>query len=230
MTLSNDAGRRERKRHQMLDHLAATAAGLFESLGYEAVTMERIASEADVAKRTLYNHFPTKEAVLAHWMHAKLEADLSHLGEQIARLKGFAARISCVLDASAKWCAQHPTYLAAYLRYRFLEIGATAGETGASGAQDDIAVAWRELIADGQRTGELGAHFSTSQLTAWFHHLYLGTLMRWLNVPGLDLRNELHAALALFLEGATHTGAAGANQPKQLNQPLRPKHRRAARR
>jgi AcrR family transcriptional regulator len=55
-----EIGRRERKRLQLLDFLADTAWGLFESEGFAAVTMERIADVADVAKGTLYKHFPVK--------------------------------------------------------------------------------------------------------------------------------------------------------------------------
>lgn len=34
--------------------------------GYEAVCMEQIADAADVAKATLYNYFPVKEALIGH--------------------------------------------------------------------------------------------------------------------------------------------------------------------
>ncbi|MFS2050031.1 helix-turn-helix domain-containing protein, partial [Variovorax sp. CT11-76] len=68
-------GRRERRRVQTLDHVATTAMQLFEAQGYDATTMEQIALRADVAKGTLYNHFATKEAVLAHWIHLELAAD-----------------------------------------------------------------------------------------------------------------------------------------------------------
>ena len=44
-----EPGRRERKRAQTLDHLAAVAFALFEEHGYDAVTMEQIAVASDVA-------------------------------------------------------------------------------------------------------------------------------------------------------------------------------------
>ena len=69
-------GRRTRKRQGTLDRLVATAGMLFARDGYEAVTMEQIAETADVARATLYNHFPSKEAVLAAWIHQQLAADL----------------------------------------------------------------------------------------------------------------------------------------------------------
>ena len=197
----DEPGRRERKRKQMLGHLAGTAAKLFESLSYESVTMERIAEEADVAKRTLYNHFPTKEAILAYWIDAELKRDLAGLQSSIARCKTFRARVACVLRASADWCERHPQHLMAYLRHRLLSVGAPSAQEGRSDGSD-IALMWQQLIAAGQQAGELSAESPADQLATWFHHLYLGALLRWLNTPGLSLEGEFRSITTLFIEGA----------------------------
>ncbi|AOK18914.1 TetR family transcriptional regulator [Burkholderia cepacia] len=196
-SIADDPGRRARKRIQMLAHLAATGARLFDAHGYDAVTMEQIAAQADVAKRTLYNHFATKEAVLAHWLEAELARDLAHLQRDVARRKTFASRIGCVLDASAAWCEQHPAYLLAYLRHRFLSIGVAEAESGS-----DIAFVWKQLIVAGQQSGELNRTLRADQLATWFHHLYLAAMLRWLTVPGLSLKREFQAVARLFVEGA----------------------------
>ncbi|UTV58233.1 TetR/AcrR family transcriptional regulator [Burkholderia arboris] len=198
---TDDPGRRARKRIQMLAHLAATAARLFDAHGYEAVTMEQIAAEADVAKRTLYNHFPMKEAVLAHWLEGELARDLAHLQHDVARRKTFASRIGCVLDASAAWCEQHPAYLLAYLRHRLMSIGAVEPDrSGQNGS--DIALVWQQLIVAGQQAGELNGTLQADQLATWFHHLYLAAMLRWLTVPGLSLKREFQSVAKLFIEGA----------------------------
>ena len=49
MTEPEPPGRRERRRTQTLDHVAATAMRLFEAQGYDATTMEQIAQQSDVA-------------------------------------------------------------------------------------------------------------------------------------------------------------------------------------
>src|SRR6201985_1874696 len=47
--------------------IAIVGAAIDESLaaGYDATSMDRIAARANVSKRTVYNHFPSKEALFA---------------------------------------------------------------------------------------------------------------------------------------------------------------------
>src|SRR3712207_9197491 len=53
--------RRARKKAQTRTLIRETAQRLFAERGFEAVTIADIASAADVAGQTVFNHFPTKE-------------------------------------------------------------------------------------------------------------------------------------------------------------------------
>ena len=103
----SDPGRRERKRLLQLDHLADTAWALFDAEGYEAVTMERIAAVADVAKGTLYKHFPVKEALLRHRFHRELREGLERLQPVVLAEAPGAARLRRFFDLSAQWSERH---------------------------------------------------------------------------------------------------------------------------
>ena len=50
----------DRRRRQMMDDLATVAIRLFTDIGFEETSMEDIADEAGVSRRTVYRHFPTK--------------------------------------------------------------------------------------------------------------------------------------------------------------------------
>jgi AcrR family transcriptional regulator len=52
---------RERKKRQTRERIAAVAARLFRTRGYERVLMRDVANAAAVSEQTLYNYFPTKE-------------------------------------------------------------------------------------------------------------------------------------------------------------------------
>jgi AcrR family transcriptional regulator len=55
---------RARKKARTRERLVETAAGLFHERGFEAVTVADIARAAEVAEQTVYNYFPTKEALV----------------------------------------------------------------------------------------------------------------------------------------------------------------------
>jgi AcrR family transcriptional regulator len=191
-----------------MEHLARTAAALFEAHGYESVTMEQIAATADVAKGTLYNHFAVKEAVLAHWLHLELAANLSTLHTKIETTPGFAAGARHLLDHSASWCEAHPDYLAPYLRFRLLGIGTAPSPSRDSEQISDIADTFAWLIRRAQTSGEIRADLDAARLAISFHHLYLGAMLRWLAEPRLKLRKEFAAAVDLFLHGAAIPASA----------------------
>ena len=56
--------RRSRKKQDTRNRLIAAADELFERQGYDETTTLDIAEAADVAQRTLFRHFPSKEALL----------------------------------------------------------------------------------------------------------------------------------------------------------------------
>lgn len=45
--------------------IVQAAAEQFRTLGFEAASMDKIAAAAEVSKRTVYNHFPSKEELFA---------------------------------------------------------------------------------------------------------------------------------------------------------------------
>jgi TetR/AcrR family transcriptional regulator of autoinduction and epiphytic fitness len=63
----------ERKR----DAILAAALSEFDARGFQATSMDRIAHSAQVSKRTVYNHFTTKDALfdaIAHELSGRVEA------------------------------------------------------------------------------------------------------------------------------------------------------------
>jgi AcrR family transcriptional regulator len=57
-------GLRQLKKLETMRHVQLTALGLFEAHGFDAVTIEEVASAARVSAPTIYRHFGTKEGLV----------------------------------------------------------------------------------------------------------------------------------------------------------------------
>jgi AcrR family transcriptional regulator len=67
-TLATDAAKpeslRQRKRIELYDKIVRVGHRLFLEQGYETTTIDMIAAEADISRRTFFHYFPSKEDVL----------------------------------------------------------------------------------------------------------------------------------------------------------------------
>ncbi|HEX3779876.1 MAG TPA: TetR family transcriptional regulator [Pseudonocardiaceae bacterium] len=62
--MTEETGRRERKKAQTRRSLADAALRLFLQHGYDQVSVKDVADAADVSVTTLFKHFPSKEALV----------------------------------------------------------------------------------------------------------------------------------------------------------------------
>lgn len=190
-------GRRERKRQQQVDHLADTAWALFETEGYEAVTMERIADAADVSKVTLYRHFPVKEALLRHRFHSEVREAWPEIQSALSAVPPGRARLACFLELHVAWSQSRRDYLLPYVRFRFSDPDLFGDRRERSGLDRIFA----ELIAQGQEVGDIRADVPAPLLATYFQFLHLAVLLRWLSEDGLSLADEMARMLDLVCNG-----------------------------
>ena len=84
-------------------HIVETAYGLFKRVGFHATGIDRIIAEADVAKMTMYRHFPSKDDLMVEvlaYRAARFDRQLDRLAEQAATPE---QKIGTIFDWYGRW-------------------------------------------------------------------------------------------------------------------------------
>lgn len=205
---SQPPDRRRRKRERTASHLSETAFKLFEAHGYDAVSMEQIADEADVAKATLYNHFPVKEALLAHRFREDIAAGMAERAVALAAHKNFDQRMRYLLSESAAWHSERRVYMPHYLR--FLTSQANYGEAPTNSVprdqrfQTDTKQILTLMFQAAQQSGEIETRQTAEQIAWSFEYLLFGAVSAWLCDPNTDLTTRFLAAFDLLMHGISN--------------------------
>ena len=193
-------GLRERKKAKLRQQIIDTSIRLFRKHGYENTRVEDIVQVLEISQPTFFRYFPSKDAVLREvgrrgfsCIKVHLETELSShatTGERLRRMyEGMAHEVE----------SDRPLWRAVVL----------------SGAMDpvrspemrrpeEIAVSLlREILAEGQKRGEVTKAFPVAHLAEFMEGLYTTVVRRWavdLSGPH-NLSQRVRSALEFFLNG-----------------------------
>ena len=67
---------RERNKQRVTQRIITVAVELFKTRGYHQTTIDEIAEKAEISRGTLFNYFPSKEALLLPWAHEILDGHI----------------------------------------------------------------------------------------------------------------------------------------------------------
>jgi len=206
-----NAPRRERKKRAVRERLLAEAQRLFQIRGVAAVSAAEIAEAADVAAGTFFNHFPTKDALVAELAGRVLAPLLRPLepGPAAAsvgpRVAAFFAEAAGTL---ARARAESGDLLATLLR-------ASGGGEAALDPEGRLRRAWSQLLFEGQRRGEIRCEGEAAFLAELVVGAFSASLLHWLHDPRYPLAQRM-AQLESFVSGALGTPRV---PPANLPQP-----------
>jgi AcrR family transcriptional regulator len=186
--------RRERKRAEARDRLYDAAVTLFTEQGFENTTMEAIGQRADVARATVFNHFPQKVTFLQEWGRRRREHALQVVGTDgagqvpaVSTLRSFLAEL---VQLSTTDRAQTVALMNASWRF-----GAVLQDPGLA---DELA----RIVASGQQRGEI-RDVDAGQVGAVLAAAYFSTVLRWTAVEPapFSLVEDIDDVLDVVLRG-----------------------------
>jgi len=193
-------GRMERKKKETRQKIIEVAMDLFQRQGFNNTTMEQIAEVADIARKTLYNHFPVKEAIVDEYVNGISEGLAKTTFDNLRNLPDTRTRLLAALDKAYEWVEINPEITGICLGYRLKNIYQGSGYSdGETGTQRTMA----EIIRYGQKAGEIRRDISIKILVMQLDILRGAVVLDWLGDKSrFELRKEMAKVVDLFLYGA----------------------------
>jgi AcrR family transcriptional regulator len=188
---------RERNKQKVTQRIIAVAVELFKTRGYHQTTIEDIAEQAEVSRRTLFNYFPSKEALLLPWAQEILEGHIQpKVLEYLATQPTTIAALRLLFTLTADMMMASPDVVRAFIRESLrLDDGAPSMRVGIG-----MQALFLQIVRYGQARGEVRTDLPTEHLAA-----YVGALQGPLLFSLLDtshLAADLHdlGTLMQFVE------------------------------
>lgn len=188
---------RERNKQKVTQRIITAAVELFKTQGYAQTTIDDIAAEADVSRRTLFNYFPSKEALLLPWAREILEG---HIYPSItAYLSTQPPTIECVrllFTVIAEAIAASPDVVQAFMYVSVQTHWASTLDVG-SGVQD----IFEQIIRYGQARGEVRTDLPAEHLAHYLSTLLTPLLFRLFAPAAPTQPFDLETLLAFIRSG-----------------------------
>jgi AcrR family transcriptional regulator len=202
------ADRRERGRQRRRDSLYAAALALFIEKGYDSTTMDDIAERADVARTTVFNHFPRKLAFIDEWTARRREGASAALGGDDladAPLPRVLTRFFTALSQNSQAGEAGRLETAALF-------GAAIHMTHFIG-RTPLSEMVSRLVAHARDRGEIDEHIDPMRAGTLLVAAYVAVLSAWVaeDPAPFDLIEEIVATLDIELNGLMQRPASPAD-------------------
>jgi len=190
--------RRERRKLEVRARLLAAAEALFDQHGIAATRISEICERADVAQKTFFNHFATKQDLLRALAGSFLEELLVDVEAARKRPGGTPERLTAFFA-----CIVENALQAGPMRRELLTEIIHVSQTQRSGSQNARALrdAFGALVADGLAAGDVTRAHSRETLTDMILGAFYVLMFNWAHLEGYALRRQALAA-ARFLGDA----------------------------
>ncbi len=191
----NELTRRERRKLEVRNRILEAAISLFEEAGIEATKVAEICERADVAHKTFFNHFPSRQHLLQEIAGYALDQLLTNIEEARKQPASTGDRIlhffSHLADNVEEAGPMH--------RELFGVIVRVAHDSGNEPEQArKLHDAFGAIIRDGRSAGDVTCRHSCETLAEMLLGAFYALMFNWANLDGYPLREQA-VATAKFL-------------------------------
>ncbi|PKM78155.1 MAG: TetR/AcrR family transcriptional regulator [Firmicutes bacterium HGW-Firmicutes-15] len=192
----------ERKKEETKQKIITIAMELFKEHGVDATTMEQIAREVDIAKGTLYNYFPVKEAIISEYIQLTFKEKNPERILQFSKLPDTRSRMILILSTLMEGVQEQKEIFEKYLVYQIQNMISVHRDAG---MKSGIRLLAREIIVLGQKDGEIRSDLPLDILVALFEFAFVEVAQDfYLKPETFNASETIESCVDLFINGAKH--------------------------
>lgn len=192
--------RMERKRKDTQNKIIDAAIELFNQNGLNFVTMEQIAESADIAKGTLYNYFPSKDAIINAYLQRTFQVRNVDRLKKLHQLPDTRSRMVLLFGLLVEGIQAQKDVFEAFLVYRMKQV---ISLQPVEGERSGLYVLVHELIVLGQQNGELRADLPEDLLEGLFEFALIEAVKPfYLDPEGFNASQSIERCVDIFINGA----------------------------
>lgn len=194
----------ERKKEETKKKIINVAIDLFRQLGFNATTMEQIARKADIAKGTLYNYFPVKEAIVDEYIKRLSMEKNSERISRLAKLPDTRSRLLAGIGELIQGVQAQKEIFENYLVYQMKNTISLKKEPGEKSGIEILAA---EIIKLGQESSEIQKDLPLEIMIDLFVFTFIEAAKQFYMDPDRFIALEVIEQCAdLFMNGVKKRG------------------------
>ena len=189
-------GRREKRKQEIRERIEEAAYRLFRRHGIEDVSIEQICSEADVARRTFYGHYPNKQALLQSLSGSRVRFTADDMMQRIMRQQADTpARISAMVSYMEENLADYTEVDRALI---VLAPGSLDDDAHLREVSNSLRDYLAGLLSIGQSEGDTNTAFSAELMADMIVGTTNTMIVNWAANPDYPITKKLEEARRLF--------------------------------
>ena len=189
----------ERKKEETKKKIITVAMTLFKEQGFNVTTMEQIAQEVDIAKGTLYNYFPVKEAILSEYIQRAFKEKNSARIMRLRKMPDTRSRMILILSELIEGVQGQKEIFEKYLVYQLQKIVSLHKDEH---VKSGIRLLATEIIELGQKSGEVRNDIPLDILIDLFEFVFIEVAKLFYTEPEkFKPRESIEQCVNLFMNG-----------------------------
>jgi AcrR family transcriptional regulator len=189
---------RERNRQRVTQRIISAAESLFKAHGFHRTTMDDIAEKAEISRATLFNYFPSKEALLLPWGREILEQQMQpHLAAYLSTQPTIAQVFHMLFTQMSEIIRAFPDVVRAFAG----EASKSFNPAHTGDADLSVREIFIQVLRYGQERGEVRTDIPLEHMALYLSALQASLVFRLLEKDTPEDALQEIVTLSAFLQG-----------------------------